>query len=69
MGFWKRLGNSLKIAAAVALESVALESVATTAVSDKPITVGNVGRDAAKVVIHKRDDGKERAAQEEMRRS
>ena len=64
MGFWKRLGNSLKIAAAVALKSAA-----TTAVSDKPITVGNVGRDAANVIIHKRDDGKERAAQEEMRRS
>ena len=64
MGFWKQLGNSLKIAAAVALESVS-----TTAVSDKPITVGNVGRDAAKVIVHRRDDGKERAAQEEMRRS
>lgn len=64
MGLWKRLGNSLKVAAAVALESVA-----ATAVSDKPITVGNVGRDAAKVIIHKRDDSKERAAQEEMRRS
>ena len=64
MGFWKRLGNSLKIAAAVALKSAA-----TTAVSDKPITVGNVGRDAAKVIIQPRDDSKERAAQEEMRRS
>jgi len=64
MGFWKRLGNSRKIAA-----SVALESVATTAVSDKPITVGNVGLDAAKVIVNRKQHEADRAYQDDLRRS
>jgi hypothetical protein len=41
MGFWSRLGKIMK-----PIAKVAAEAVAETAASGKPITLGNIGRNA-----------------------
>lgn len=50
MGFWKKLFDGLKVSAAIALESTAGASA-----SGKPITIGNVGREAAKVIVDRKE--------------
>lgn len=50
MGFWKNLLTGLKITG-----GIALEAAAETAASGKPITLGNTGKQAAKVIIERKE--------------
>ena len=51
MGFWKKLLTGLKITAAIALESTA-----NAFASGKPITIGNVGREALETAAKRKGE-------------
>lgn len=64
MGFWKKLLTGLKISA-----SIALESTAKAAASGKPITIGNVGREALEDAAERKRKADDAAYAESLRRS
>lgn len=64
MGFWKKL---LYIGKSVGL--IALESTASAAASGKPITIGNVGREALKDAAERKRKADDAAYAESLRRS
>ena len=64
MGFWKKLLTGLKITAAIALESTAKASA-----SGKPITIGNVGREALETAAERKRKADDAAYAESLRRS
>lgn len=64
MGFWKKL---LSIGKNVGL--IALESTAGAAASGKPITIGNVGREALETAVERNRKVNDAAYAESLRRS
>lgn len=64
MGFWKKLLSGLKITAAIALESTAKASK-----DGKPITIGNVGREAMDTAAERKRKADDAAYAESLRRS
>lgn len=64
MGFWKKLWAGLKVSAAIALESTAKASR-----DGKPITIGNVGREALETAAERKRKADDAAYAESLRRS